>query len=169
MRKFASLLVSTAVCVGTACAAAASIAPGDARPETLVIRGSHEATVTIPVGAVSAFSADNAVALPSYANGEVEAMRLSGDVRIRVMGTAAPIQIRADQLVLELTADAAPARMDEAGPGARKRNRVQSARVIVDDEQTQTFLGDVVFTVQTAAGALRIKADRLERLTGAAG
>ncbi len=49
---------------------------------------------------------------------------------------------------------------------ARPGHRVQSAQVIVDDPQTQTFVGHVVFTEQTPSGAFEIKADRLERLTG---
>jgi hypothetical protein len=137
--------------------------------ETFVIQASgdgREATVKIPVGAVSAFSANSAVALTDYADRQVEAMRLSGDVRIHVIGTPMPIQIRADHLVLELTADEAPAHPDRVSPRAHPGHRVQSARVIVDDSQTQTFVGHVVFTEQTPSGALEIKADRLERLTG---
>ncbi len=42
----------------------------------------------IPVGAVFTFSADNAVALTNYMDPKVEAMRLSGDVRIQVTGGA---------------------------------------------------------------------------------
>jgi hypothetical protein len=93
-------------------------------------------------------------------------MRLSGDVRIRVIGTPTPIQIRADHIVLELTADQAPAHPQGASLRLHPGHRVQSAHVIVDDSQTQTFVGDVVFTEQTSSGALEIKADRLERLTG---
>jgi hypothetical protein len=77
-----------------------------------------------------------------------------------------PIQIRADHVVLELTADEAPAHPDSGNLGAHPGQRVQSTQVIVDDSQTQTFVGHVVFTEQTLSGALEIKADRLERLTG---
>jgi hypothetical protein len=145
--------------------AAGIVAARDIQPETFVIQASRdgrEATVKIPVGAVSAFSANNAVALTDYADPQVEAMRLSGDVRIHVIGTPMPIQIRADHVVLELTADTAPAHSE----GASLRTHVQSAHVIVDDSQTQTFVGHVVFTEQTPSGALEIKADRLERLMG---
>jgi hypothetical protein len=141
----------------------------DIQAETFVIQASgngREATVKIPVGAVSAFSANNAVALTDYADPQVEAMRLSGDVRIHVIGTPVPIQIRADHVVLELTADEAPAHADGGSLRAHAGHRVQSAQVIVDDPQTQTFVGHVVFTEQTPSGALEIKADRLERLTG---
>ena len=145
------------------------VAAHDLQAETYVIqagRDGREATVKIPVGAVSAFSANNAVALTNFADPQVEAMRLSGDVRIHVIGTPVPIQIRADYVVLELTADEAPVRADGWSLRAHPGHRVQSAQVIVDDSQTQTFVGDVVFTEQTPSGALEIKADRLERLTG---
>ena len=145
------------------------VAARDLQAETFVIQASgdgREATVKIPVGAVSAFSADSAVALTDYADPQVEAMRLSGDVLIHVIGTPVPIQIRADHVVLELTADEAPAHPDGASLRAHPGQRVQSAHVIVDDSQTQTFVGHVVLTEQTHSGAIEIKADRLERLTG---
>jgi hypothetical protein len=145
------------------------VAARDIQAETFVIQASGdgpEATVKIPVGAVSAFSANSAVALTNYADPQVEAMRLSGDVRIHVIGSPVPIQIRADHVVLELTADEAPAHQDGASLRLHAGHRVQSAHVIVDDSQTQTFVGHVVFTEQTPSGALEIKADRLERLTG---
>jgi len=142
------------------------VAAREVPSETFVIEAGQdgrEAIVKIPVGAVSAFSADRAVALTDYADPKVEAMRLCGDVRIHVIGAPAPIQIRADRIVLELTADEAPM---TGGWHAHSGHRVQSAQVIVDDPQTQTFVGHVVFTEQTPSGALEIKADRLERLTG---
>ena len=77
--------------------------------------------------------------------------------------------IRADRIVLELTADEAPPPLLPhlfGGLRVHSGHRVQSAQVIVDDPQTQTFVGHVVFTEQTPSGALEIKADRLERLTG---
>ena len=144
------------------------VAARETASETFVIhagRDGGEAVVKIPVGAVSAFSADRAVALTDYADPKVEAMRLCGDVRIHVIGAPAPIQIRADRIVLELTADEAPAHLF-GGLRVHQGHRVQSAQVIVDDPQTQTFVGHVVFTEQTPSGALEIKADRLERLTG---
>jgi hypothetical protein len=148
--------------------AAGIVAAHDIQAETYVIQASgdgREATVKIPVGAVSAFSANSAVALTDYADPQVEAMRLSGDVRIHVVGMPVPIQIRAEHVVLELTADEIPTRLYRMS-SARPGHRVQSAQVIVDDPQTQTFVGHVVFTEQTPSGALEIKADRLERLTG---
>jgi lipopolysaccharide assembly outer membrane protein LptD (OstA) len=147
------------------CAAAA----GASRPETFVIpadRDGREATVKIPVGAVSAFSATNAVALPDYADGQVEAMRLSGDVRIDVAGTTAPIEIKAERVVLELTADERPGRLEALLRG-RAGRQMHSERVFVDENSNQTFVGDVVFTLPTASGALQIKADRVERVTDA--
>jgi hypothetical protein len=144
------------------------VAARETPSETFVIQAGQdgrEAIVKIPVGAVSAFSADRAVALTDYADPKVEAMRLCGDVRIHVIGAPAPIQIRADRIVLELTADDAPMHLLGA-LRIHRGHRVQSAQVIVDDPQTQTFVGHVVFTEQTPSGAMEIKADRLERLTG---
>jgi hypothetical protein len=149
--------------------AAGIVTARDIQAETFVIQAGgdgREATVKIPVGAVSAFSADNAVALTDYADSQVEAMRLSGDVRIHIIGTPIPIQIRADHVVLELTADQTPAHPEGGSLRAHPGHRVQSAQVIVDDSWTQTFVGHVVFTEQTPSGAFEIKADRLERLTG---
>ena len=100
--------------------------------ETFVIQAGgdgREATVKVPVGAVSAFSANSAVALTNYADPKVEAMRLSGDVRIQVIGSPVPIQIRADHVVLELTADEAPVRPEVAGsltpPGVTTWSRLR--------------------------------------------
>ncbi len=158
--RIVPVILAFAACVATA---------GQIQAETFVIHAGQdgrEATVKIPVGAVSTFSADNAVALTNYMDPKVEAMRLSGDVRIEVIGTPMPIQIRADHIVLELTADEKPARAESGGAGPRLRTgHVQSAHVIVGDDHTQTFVGDVVFTEQTSSGALEIKAERLERLT----
>jgi glyoxylase-like metal-dependent hydrolase (beta-lactamase superfamily II) len=159
MLRIMSVLLAFAACVAAA---------GENQAETFVIHAGQdgrEATVKIPVGAVSAFSANNAVALTDYMDPRVEAMRLSGNVRIQVIGTPTPIQIRADHVVLELTADEKPARADGAAARLHPPGHVQSAHVIVDDDQTQTFVGDVVFTEETSSGALEIKAERLERLT----
>jgi hypothetical protein len=121
------------------------VAAREVPSETFVIQAGEdgrEAIVKIPVGAVSAFSADRAVALTDYADPKVEAMRLSGDVRIHVIGAPAPIQIRADRIVLELTADEAPTHLASRGnvrvhPG----HRVQSAQVIVDDHRDADLRG----------------------------
>jgi hypothetical protein len=160
MLRMTTLALLLAAGIGTA---------RDIQAETFVIQAGgdgREATVKIPVGAVSAFSANSAVALTDYADPQVEAMRLSGDVRIHVIGTPVPIQIRADHVVLELTADQAPTHTEGGSLRAHSGHRVQSAHVIVDGSRTQTFVGHVVFTEQTPSGALEIKADRLERLTG---
>lgn len=151
--------------------AASALATGRAEPETFIIHADpsgHEATVKVPVGAVSAFSATNAEALPNYADPEVEAMRLSGDVLIDVVATGQRIRIKADRVLLELTADEAAA--GKLPP--RDQRQMRSSRVIVDGEATQTFVGNVVFTLQTAAGAMQIRADRLEhtdRIDGRSG
>jgi len=143
--------------------AASTLAAGVSEPETFFIPANssgREATIRVPVGAVSSFSASNAEALNDYAGPEIEAMRLSGDVRIDLIGTGRPIEIKADRVVLELTADEA---MERKGSlpltGVR---RLQSTRVIEGCDATQTFVGNVVFTLQTASGAMQIKADRVE-------
>ena len=136
---------------------------GKSEPETFFIPATFsgsEATIKIPVGAVSSFSASNAEALTNYAGPEIEAMRLSGDVRIDVIGTGEPIEIKADRVVLELTADDAVQRKGSLPlTGSRQ---LHSSRIIEDGDATQTFVGNVVFTLQTSSGALQIRADRME-------
>jgi hypothetical protein len=137
------------------CAASAA-GGGASRPETFVIHtseGGREATVKIPVGAVSACSANAAEALVNYADPQVEAMRLRGNVRIDVIGAGQPIEIQADSVVLELTADHKRAENETAASGARADPRRPPARVI---------------TVQTSAGEMQITADRVEHTAGAA-
>jgi hypothetical protein len=150
------------------CAAGAAHAE-EPQPETFVIhasRSGREATIKIPVGAVSAFSANNAQALPGVTGPQVEAMRLSGDVRIDVVGTPAPLLIKADIVVLELTADESPDKAASRRLSAPPKRQLSSAHVIVEDDDTQAFVGNVVFTVPTASGAMQIRAERVERVTG---
>ena len=150
---------------------AAAGAAGDARPETFVIHGGQDgraATIKIPVGSVSAFSANGAEAL-NYGDSRVEAMRLRGNVRIDVIGPARsgvtqPIHIRAENVVLELTADEAPHWLSLFRPARSLR----SNEIIVDADDTQTFVGNVSFTVPTSAGSMQITADRIEHSAGAA-
>jgi hypothetical protein len=124
--------------------------------DTFVIeadKAGHEATIKIPAGAVTRLSADRAESLDGYAGSQIEAMRLSGDVLIGIAGSRQPIEIKADSVVLELTADSAP--------GAAKHNRADSAshnRL----RDSQVFVGNVVFDLQTASGPVEIKADRIE-------
>ena len=57
------------------------MAAGRSEPETFFIPANssgRDATITVPVGAVSSFSASNAEGLTNYAGPEIEAMRLSG-------------------------------------------------------------------------------------------
>jgi hypothetical protein len=136
------------------------------QPETFVIHagvGGREPTIVVPVGAVATFSASAAEALVGVSGPRVEAMRLSGDVLINVVGAGQPIRIKADSVVLELTAD--------EGPGARKAGlnpvradrQLRSTEIIVGDDDSQTFVGHVVFTVPTDVGAMQITAERIER------
>lgn len=131
--------------------------------ETFVIQGERpgrEATVKIPIGAVMKLSADFAEPLVDDADPQCEAMRLSGDVWISIAGSAQPIQIRADDVLLELTPDSA------GSPPTRSRSEAapdQSPRpTLPGNGDAQIFVGDVVFVVQTSAGPMEIKADRVE-------
>jgi hypothetical protein len=145
--------------------AAATIAAAQGQPELFVIEAGHssrEATIKVPIGAVAAFSANTAEALVGYADPKVEAMRLSGNVLINVTDAGRRIQIRADKVVLELTADekAMNGFLTRAAPVPR------STEIIVDSDDTQTFVGNVVFTVQTAVGPMQIRADRVAHKIG---
>lgn len=134
---------------------------GRGAAETFVVhagRDGETAVITIPVGAVFDFSADRAEALADYADPKVEAMRLSGDVRILVKGASRPIRIEADRVVLELAADEAPRR----APGAAPIGGLRSSEIIRDGRDAQTFVGNVSFTVPTMAGNMRIQAGRVE-------
>jgi hypothetical protein len=142
--------------------AASAVAAGNGQPETFFIRANpsgREATIKVPVGAISSFSASRAEALTNYAGPEIEAMRLSGDVRI-VIGAGEPIEIKADRVVLELTADDAAGR--KRTPPISGARHLRSSRVIEDGGAMQTFLGDVVYTLQTSSGAMQITADRVD-------
>jgi hypothetical protein len=75
-----------------------------------------------------------------------------------------PIQIRAENVVLELTADETPHWLSLFRPVRSLR----SNEVIVDTDDTQTFVGNVSFTVPTSAGSMQITADRVEHSAGAA-
>lgn len=133
---------------------AATLSP--AMADTFVIeagKAGHEATIKIPAGAVTRLSADRAESLEGYAGSQIEAMRLSGDVLIGIAGSRQPIEIKADSVVLELTADSAP--------GASEHNRADSAS-LNRLRDSQVFVGNVVFALQTASGPVEIKADRIE-------
>jgi hypothetical protein len=148
-----------------ACAVAAAEAP----LETFVIhagRDGHEATIRIPVGAVSAFSATSAEAVVNRAEPQAESMHLRGDVRISVVGANQPIQIEADNVLLELTADETPG--TSTGSRLEVVRRPRATEVIAGDGDTHTYVGEVIFTVPTSAGAMEISADRLEHMPGSA-
>lgn len=154
--------------VGVLFCAASALANAPAQPETFVIHSrGHVATITIPVGAVSNFSADAAEALPGL-DPKVETMHLSGDVRIQVLGERQPIQITADQVLLELTADEKHDPKGDAHAGG-SAIRARSSESVEDARDAQIFLGHVSFTVQTVAGAMQIRADRVEHRLGGTG
>jgi hypothetical protein len=127
-----------------------------AMAETFVIeadKAGHEATIKIPAGAVIRLSADRAESLEGYAGSQIEAMRLSGDVLIGIAGSRQPIEIKADSVVLELTADSAPIAPKHSRADSASHNRLRDSQV---------FVGNVVFDLQTASGLVEIKADRVE-------
>jgi hypothetical protein len=142
---------------------AASAYAGAAPAETFVIQSDktgHEATVKIPVGAVTKLSANFAESL-AVTDPEFESMRLRGDVLISIAGSVRPIQIKADNIVLELTPDSTQyhpvsSRADSAA------NKLTRATTLSGGDDSQVLVGNVVFDLQTAAGPMEIKADRVE-------
>jgi hypothetical protein len=149
------------LCALLLCAAAAV----PAHAETFVIQGDspdHEATIRIPVGAVTKLSADFAESLVGYGDPQFEAMRLSGDVLISISGTAQPIQIKADDVVLELTPDTAGDPPKRSRSDAAVNRLLRSTRTLPGDDGAQVFVGHVVFNLQTSSGPMEIKADRVE-------
>ena len=135
-----------------------------AHAETFVIeadKAGHEATIKIPAGAVTQLSADRAETLDGYAGPQIEAMRLSGDVLIGIAGRSSPIQIKADSVVVELTADSAPGQQ-RRGRADAASNKIVHTRPTSGPNESQVFVGNVVFDLQTASGPMQIKADRVE-------
>jgi hypothetical protein len=142
---------------------AASAPSGAAPAETFVIQSDktgREATIKIPVGAVTKLSANFAESL-AVADPEFESMRLRGDVLISIAGSSRPIQIKADSIVLELTPDSTQfhpvsSRADSAA------NKLMRSTTLSGGDDSQVFVGNVVFDLQTSAGPMEIKADRVE-------
>jgi hypothetical protein len=112
----------------------------------------HEAVITVPMGAVTNLSSNAAQALSGYAKPNIEAMRLSGDVRIVVQGAKGPIHIKADRVLLELIPDET---VDH------RKSVLQSTTVTDGGNNTQIFAGNVLFKIETLSGPLQIQADRL--------
>jgi hypothetical protein len=136
-----------------------------ARAETFVIQGErpgHEATIKIPVGAVMKLSANFAESLVGYGDPQFESMRLSGDVLISISGSAQPIQIKADDLVLELTPDGVSDPPKRSRSDAAANRLLRSTTTLSGDGGAQVFVGNVVFDLQTSSGPMEIKADRVE-------
>jgi lipopolysaccharide assembly outer membrane protein LptD (OstA) len=126
-----------------------------AHAATFVIKADpsgHEAIITVPMGAVTNLSSNAAQTLAGYSNPKVEAMRLSGDVRIMVQGAKGPIQINADRVLLELIPDVAT---------DFQKSVLRSTTVTDGGDNTQIFAGNVLFKIGTLSGPLRIRADRV--------
>jgi hypothetical protein len=140
-----------------------------AHADTFVIeadKSGHEAIVKIPVGAVTKLSANFAQSLVGYADPQVEAMRLSGDVLISIAGSEQPIQIKADKVLLELTAYSAPDSQKTSRSDAAANKLLRSTTTLAGDDDSQVFVGNVVFDLQTSSGPMEIKADRVEHRLG---
>ena len=136
-----------------------------AHAETFVIEADesgHEATVKIPVGAVTKMSANSAQSLDGYAGSQMEVMRLSGDVSISIAGSTQPIEIKADKVLIELTADSQPV-ATKGGRANLAANQVSRSTTSPSGaEDTQVFVGNVVFDLQTSSGPMEIKAGKVE-------
>jgi len=150
-----------ALCVASSFAAAA-------QAETFVLqeqKDGHEAVVKIPVSAVTKLSANFAeslTGLTGYTDSPVESMRLSGDVLINIAGSDQPIEIKADSVVLELTADFAPEHVKSGRAAAAANKLLRSDSLFSNGASGQVFVGNVVFDLQTNSGPMEIKADRVE-------
>jgi hypothetical protein len=136
-----------------------------ASAETFVIEAAnpgHEATIKIPVGAVTKLSANFAESLEGYDGSQGETMRLRGDVKISIAGSEQPIEIKADTVLLELLADSGPAQETSRRADAAAHKLLRSTTTPAGDEDAQVFVGNVVFNLQTSSGPMEIKADRVE-------
>lgn len=136
-----------------------------AQAETFVIQADNtgrEATVKIPVGAVTKLSANFAESLVGYADPGFESMRLKGDVLISISGSTQPIQIKADSVVLELTPDSAQNHPKSSRSEAASSKLLRAASTFLGSDNSQVFVGNVVFDLQTSSGPMEIKADRVE-------
>jgi hypothetical protein len=139
--------------------------------ETFVIEAAkpgHEATIKIPVGAVTKLSANFAESLEGFDGSQGETMRLRGDVKISIAGSEQPIEVKADTVLLELMADSTPGKETSRRADAAAHKLVRttgtstSVGVAGQGEDSQVFVGNVVFDLQTSAGPMQIKADRVE-------
>jgi hypothetical protein len=169
--------VVNCISVGLLC-----IAAGAVRAETFLIQGDdsgREAIIKVPIGAVAKLSANSCESLVGYGDPQFESMRLSGDVLISIAGSEQPIQIKADKIVLELTADSLPeakklgvatklaegqkrGEANKPGGDGLSAMPASSSTVLIGANNSRVFLGNVVFNLQTSSGPVQIKADRVE-------
>jgi hypothetical protein len=94
-----------------------------------------------------------------------ESMRLSGDVLISIAGSEQPIQIKADKILLELTADEFPEHKKHSLNDSVSQKVLRSSTILTGANHSQVFLGNVVFNLPTSSGPVEIKADRVEHQT----
>lgn len=149
---------------GTACYAM-SVRGTAASGETFVIEGrlaGPDATVKIPVGAITQLSANFAESVADPDDARVESMRLRGDVSISIAGSLQPILIKADSVVLQLTPDTGPGLPKRTRAGAAAHRVLRGAAAQPDADGAQIFLGNVVFDLDTASGPMQIRAARVQ-------
>ncbi len=149
----------------TAAVLCTAFAVSAAHAETFVIQADNtgrEATIKIPVGAVTKLSADFAESLVGYADPGFESMRLKGDVLISISGSTQPIQIKADSVVLELTPDSIQEHPKSSRSDAATNKLLRATSTFPGDDNSQIFVRNVVFDLQTSFGPMEIKADRVE-------
>ena len=136
-----------------------------ARADTFVIQGEqsgHEAVIKIPAGAVTMLSANSAESLVGYADARFESMRLSGDVLISIAGTTQTIQIKADHLVVELTPDLTLDHTKASRSELASSKLLRATTTLRGTDDSQVFVGNVVFNLPTPSGPMQIKAGRVE-------
>jgi hypothetical protein len=161
-RRIGSCVMFKAVGISLLCIASTL---STASAETFVIEAAkpgHEATIRIPVGAVTKLSANFAESLEANDGSQGETLRLRGDVKISIAGSDQPIEIKADTVLLELMADSVPGQETSRRADAAAHKLLRSTTTPDGDEDSQVFVGNVVFDLQTASGPMEIKADRVE-------
>jgi hypothetical protein len=144
----------------------AAFAASSVRAETFLIPavqpGGREAVIKVPVGAITQLSADFAESLANDADAQFESMRLKGGVLIAVAGSIQPIEIKADSVVLELTADGGLDAVKAVRVSSAAHEVLRSTATVRVSEDAEMFVGNVVFDVQTPSGPMEITADRVE-------
>jgi hypothetical protein len=140
-----------------------------ANAETLFVQGGesgHEATVTIPRcpgcgTSAHSFSANTVQYLERDEGAKIVPVRLTGDVVIRLSSYRGPIEIRGDDIILNLVkvdpSDAAASALRPA------HTEVKAKEMKFIAPHTQLLRGDVMFYEVGADGSFRIEAAEVIR------